>query len=456
VDQELLRAIVEPATIAALAAAALPTLRRVARTEIGLVFIVLTTVDAVAISRAVSSGFWLTRLALAAAIGIGVLSALQRRDAGETRLVLTAPAVLVLASLAWLVAVEASGTGTTELVFGLLATAVAVVVVSLVASNGRALRSDEVAALLALTAVVGCLAGYVADDRWRVCRQDKCTVLGELYRGGFVSENVLGLTLMWMIAFAISAAPGRRRTVIIAAGAVLLLATGSRTAVFGLSAGVVVAAIGALLATRRDGRYVLPSWLAVAIPTACAVGSLWLIGTATTADFSNRGRRWRAIADFIGVDSLSGGGASSWETIQTALGQATFPHSTFGLFLVYGGLVAVALYVAVLASMLAAVGASTRRALGPVLVPVSTLPAVSVIELLWNPTAVDFTALVVLLLLAWSALWSARRRPDGEVRRVPGGRHPSESPGWERSETYTGGDERTSGHRRGVADRADS
>lgn len=290
---------------------------------------------------------------LAGAAGYAVISAISVELSESTKL--RSPRSLLLVSgFGLYVTLRSFGAGApNSTLIAALAAAGLSLAASVLIRNGSNLSFRDASMLLAGYTAALVIAGLVLGDAWEVCRDDKCSLVGELYAGPFESENSIAFIGVIGICLAIATWPGGRLSrqaftepsVMVGAAYILLLAlSGSRAPMAGLLVGVLIAAVFGF-------RAVHPMWqraIGFGVPVVCVVLSIVLISMATVDDYSFRGRLWVQLRDRIGLRSVWGRGLDGWRPVQEALATDRFPHSQIGLLIVFGGWIAVVIYTVVL------------------------------------------------------------------------------------------------------------
>ncbi len=199
---------------------------------------------------------------------------------------------------------------------------------------------------------------YDANLAYRDCRVDKCGVLGTLLLGATTGENILGLTLMTALPFVWLGFRGKVRVVLTMYLAFMIVATGSRTALYG--AGVALAII---VFTRfsmdRPSRWRIGG-AAFIFFSALAATALFPLQEVENGDFSLRGILWNAAKQNIAEHPWLGLGQDAWLSLYTnqilAGTPSAGPHNFFLLVLHEGGIVALVLTAIALIGMLRAGG----------------------------------------------------------------------------------------------------
>ena len=397
--------------IIGLAEGARATIRRPA----GLALAALASAMVVNSTLAPTAQYYFVR-GVAAAVVAALALAMMRfgRYLSETVIRVSRPGKVLLLLLGWLFVREIYGNANPVILGGIALMAAVALLLNVVAGMTGPLTSRNVADIfaVALTSAIS-LGGLTAS--WTSCRADKCSLAGSLYRGPFPNENVIALLALWLLVFAIASEPSRARLLYGLASLSIVLITGSRTSLVAALVALVSIPVSAAWATRRSDLVRIKPAVALAVPFASAAIGLIMIEGSSVGDLSNRGRRWTAIRDSVGTDSIGGRGLSWWRSIEEQLGVQTFPHSTYGLLLVAGGLIAVMLFVAFIAAQGLRITALSRHEAAQGFAPLMALVVVAPVETLWNPAAVDLNSIVVLAL----TVWAAQARTAAASERVP-------------------------------------
>lgn len=235
---------------------------------------------------------------------------------------------------------------------------------------------------------------------WRSCDIFKCGPAGAIYTGGFASENYLGqvaaLSLLLTVTFAL-----RLRLSLVGLPLAVLAASNSRTALAATAVAVLVGSLAYLYARAVRHRSGSVAWT---IALGGTLGSVLVLFSATPADFSNRGAVWLQALVSMEERWLFGRGLDAWAVLQSQGELAQhFMHSQ-ALFVGFsGGLMGLVLYATLLAvGMNTALHAPAPMyalavALGVLLV------GLGVLEVVWNPLAVDGQTLLILPFFALMA-----------------------------------------------------
>jgi hypothetical protein len=237
------------------------------------------------------------------------------------------------------------------------------------------------------------------ESWWTTCHVgdlDKCSVVGALFRGPAESENYIAILASLTAVAAQVGFRGRARLGTMAYCGLILVVTGSRT-------GLVTAAfmgIYCLVAQRWDRQTPLarmPVLGALSISSTAVAFATYQIYAADPGTLSRRGSIWIAVREAIDGRAVTGIGVSKWSALQS-IGESPqhFFHSTYALFLLAGGLVAMALFGLWSYAMLRA-GVLDGRAWSCAALVVWVL-AYSQTEVIWNPFAVDGLSWIFLML----------------------------------------------------------
>lgn len=262
------------------------------------------------------------------------------------------------------------------------------------------LRRELFAIVLALAVALTAVVTPLTSQSVRPCTESKCTVLGELMRGPFSSENYPAMLAAFAVVLMLSCEVGRLRwpAVVLCSG--LLVATGGRSSLIGAVVGLVVLPVVLLVFRGRHRRTGPAVLLALGLPMVCTGVGLSLIYVVSTEDLSRRGAIWVKARDSLGGHELFGLGISRWSGYGSHRAISShFPHSVYLLTLFCGGLLAVALFTAiVVASVLGS--ADDHRDLAATAAYAATYLTIGLSEIVTNVLTVDGLTWALLPLLA--------------------------------------------------------
>jgi hypothetical protein len=248
-----------------------------------------------------------------------------------------------------------------------------------------------------------------------------------LYTGIFTSENVLGEVAFLCLLLVFQTPKYKRRPIHVLTFVVLLLIAGSRTPLVAMATYVVIGAVLAFVG-RRDGQEYRPPRTVLAAAVAAIAGlGLWLGYTTTGTRFSNRGQLWSQIAAMVRPTSLVGRSQAEYKAL---LDKGSFfghyPHSEYMALMFFGGLIAVALFAAMLYAACLGVRASSRAELALRLAPMICVALYGLLELGWSASTVDPTMWTLIAVLAGAAASRTRMvgadPADAAPARVTSGR----------------------------------
>ncbi len=281
--------------------------------------------------------------------------------------------------------------------------------------------------LLASVAMTGIslvgLLTLITPEAWRACDIFKCGQFGGMLTGPYTSENYVSLLLTATTALYVVAYGYRSSLPQVTLAILWLLATESRTAQNALLAILAIAICYTLLskAVKTDfwsGRFL---WFAAyrVLPFAMIALAILLAMTATPSTFSNRGNIWISAVELTKQNPVFGWGIDQWEIFQAAgYVPSHYPHSTYLLIAFSGGAVAVAIfYFFISSSIRSHFRASDSSILNAV--PAVAFMIVCLLEIAWNPLAIDGTSWIPLTLVALK-LPSTREQPYGSSDQTLG------------------------------------
>lgn len=281
----------------------------------------------------------------------------------------------------------------------------------------RPISQAEVTRIFLLIIGLAMIYAYIHGGQWLPCRPGKCNSIGELYRGIFQSENTIGLFAAMGVAFAVGANRLRWKSPRIATLIIVILMSGSRTALAAIAMGVLVsAALSVLSSESNSTRRLSPSLSYIASFSITAVG-IYIIISSSTASLSGRGRIWQDARQAMGgMGSLTGIGVSEWPRLEKlGLLPEHFPHSIYLHLAFGGGLIALALFTLMVGSLIAERSGTSRARLTGTLCPAVTFALLGITEVIWNPATIDFNIALLLSLLVVSRSAAPYESPRGQI-----------------------------------------
>ncbi|MBK0419479.1 O-antigen ligase family protein [Leucobacter sp. CSA1] len=319
------------------------------------------------------------------------------------------PLFLILVFWAWLFAVNtvqnASSSSMGELLIRL---APGALWIALLAVWRRSPISREMLAVVAAFALTipGLMLPFIGEA-WRPCDDFKCGAFGGMLTGAYTSENYLSQQVALVLVLYLSTFGMKNSLHFLALTAAWLLATESRTAQYALIAGlavVILAAIGKKLFKfpRRKGPSLLAQTTLFFTPLLFISTASYFALTASPEDFSNRGSVWISAIRVLREEPLIGQGIDRWSYFQQlGLLPSHFPHSLYVFIAFSGGIVGLVLLFFWLSQSLIVTakqsgGLSTPLVLGIVIMTLGLL------EVVWNPIAVDGTSWIPLMIMSVS------------------------------------------------------
>ncbi len=303
-------------------------------------------------------------------------------------------------NIAHLSTVLSDGTLLTRLLPGLIW-------VLLLAAHASSPLDREMLAVVAAFAVAlpGLLVPF-ASDAWRACDL-KCGVFGGMLTGQYSSENFMGHQVAFIVALHLVAFGLSRTLYVLPLAALWLLATESRTAQYALltTFAIVFAAwLGRRIVKKGPGRAdtAAKRALVTLVPIASVAVAARLVLTSTGDDFSGRGHVWASAVSLWRGHELAGLGVDAWEINQQngLLPPQLYAHSVYVFLAFSGGLVALLIFVLLVRqAMLSALRQDGRLLPALVLGLAFLLPGL--LEVVWNPVAIDgFTWFPLALVVA--------------------------------------------------------
>jgi hypothetical protein len=257
---------------------------------------------------------------------------------------------------------------------------------------------------------------------WRPCDDTKCGQFGALFMGPYTSENFMGLqiaiaTVLYIVTFGI-----KKSMPVIPLAVLWLLATGSRTSQIGILVAVCLAAIiwlgRSASPARRRKNDTLAKRLALSTVPLIFIGiSAQIILTSQRSDYSGRGLVWGRAVQVMTGHELFGLGIDGWviNQLNGSIPPQLGAHSAFLMIYFSGGTVAIALLALFIGRSLI----SSMRADGsalPSLAVTATVLTIGLLEVVWNPMAVDGMMWIPLCLVISSGEITA---PQGASYQQP-------------------------------------
>lgn len=275
------------------------------------------------------------------------------------------------------------------------------VALTLLLRTGAISLSGRAAALIAMLTLDVSLILALAFPAWRPCDPGKCTALGSLYTGPFVSENYLGFVATMTLTLTLVYLRGRERVFSIGVCVAIVAATGART---GLIISLVVVTLYTLLHRRGSSNTRIPAKVfAPAVAIGISATATYLIYSATPTTLSNRGNIWSMARPIIDQAPLTGVGLSAWTRLQNVgLLPQHFSHSEYLMVIFSGGYIGLALFTWLVAALIhiGTRSSSSDRVHLQKALPVIAFALYGTTEVVWNPLAIDgFTWIFLLVAL---------------------------------------------------------
>jgi len=348
------------------------------------------------------------KLAYVAPLIVALVAPLAGKRPAQSRAISARAIAWILLLWAWLVAVNiahfstvlSDGTLLTRLMPGLIW-------VLLLATHASSPLDREMLAVVAAFAVAvpGLLVPF-ASEAWRACDQ-KCGVFEGMLTGQYASENFMGHQVAFVVALHLVAFGLSRTLYLLPLAALWLLATESRTAQYALLttfALVFAAWLGSRIVKSRPGRTdsTAKRALITLVPVLTVAVAARLVLTSADDDFSGRGHIWGRAVDLWQGHEIAGLGVDAWEINQQngLLPPQLYAHSVYVFLAFSGGIVAILIFVLLVRqAMLSALRQDGRLLPGLVLGLAFLLPGL--LEVIWNPVAIDgFTWFPLALVVA--------------------------------------------------------
>lgn len=315
------------------------------------------------------------------------------------------PLVAIIALWGWLFVVNAvqnsTATSASELLIR-LAPGLIWIALLLVWARSPITRQMLASAAGVSVAIPGLIVPIVSDP-WRSCDIFKCGVFDAMLVGNYTSENYISQQVTIIGVLSLVAFGLRRSVPMLLLAALWLLAGESRTSQITLivSVGVAVSIlVGRRLIARNAEMGVLRGVVVTLAPAAAITVAMWMAMSAQPTDFSNRGSIWiRATAALTGSE-WSGLGIDRWSHLQSlGLLPTHFPHSLYVLVYFSGGIIGLVVLYIWLRQCLRSM-ALADRTLMPAAAIGSAFMTLGLLEVVWNPLALDGTSWIPIALMA--------------------------------------------------------
>lgn len=360
------------------------------------------------------------KLVYAVPLVLAFLSPLLSERINPARAILAAPVGYIIALWAWLTGVNIAqnasvlgeGTLLIRLAPGLLWFAL------LAAKDRSPIDRRMLVAMITFGLTIPGLMVPFGPSSWRPCDDTKCGVFDGMLTGWYPSENFIGLQVAFIVLLHLVTFGLKRSLYVLPLAAIWLLATESRTSQYALMSALVVSVVlkvgPRILKThpkRVDG--LTKRLLLALVPLGFVAMGIYLAMVSERADFSGRGWVWQNAMTALQGREIAGLGLDTWDLYQETgrLPAHLGPHSIYVFLAFSGGIVALALFVLFVRQ---AMVLSLRRegALFPGLPIGVAFLVLGLLEVVWNPAAIDgFTWIPLALVLA------KRTAPDSiEIR----------------------------------------
>jgi hypothetical protein len=276
--------------------------------------------------------------------------------------------------------------------FAIVGLAHFVLILHLFADRGAhaRLKADGLGAVASSIVGICLIVGVVGRNATVQCRNDKCSFAHILIRGGFQSENEFGIVCAIALTLSLAGrwrAGSMRSDRVLAVLLLLLVGSGSRTALVSTVAGLVAAfgisKMSSYRGTERlDGIH------------ASSVGYLGIVFMVArlmaqrvgSESLSGRGKYWIAGLAGPGWMRPLGRGLQGWRDIELAHGFIHFPHSQLILLVVTSGLIGMSMFMLFFYTAFH----SIRERSVIDLLPLTTLVTLCLTETIWNPVSVSW------------------------------------------------------------------
>ncbi len=338
---------------------------------------------------------------------IFVLASLSSPAAHNRSEIAVMPLWFITALWAWLFGVNAlqnASSGTGDLLLRLIP---GTLWIALLLVWKRAPITREMLATTSAFALTipGLMLPFIASA-WRPCDEFKCGVFNSLLIGAYSSENYISQQVAIIVALHLVAFGLMRSIPLLALASLWLLAAESRTAQYALLAGLIAALLISLKRkilkppSGRKGLGFGGRSVVVLLPLAFVLLAAWLAITASPQDFSNRGSIWIRTTLFVREEPFIGLGVDRWAQLQaTGLLPEHFPHSLYLFVAFSGGLIGILLLFLWLSSSMLTSAKQTGHASASLVLGIVFM-TLGLLEVVWNPVAIDGTSWMPLMLMA--------------------------------------------------------
>jgi len=265
--------------------------------------------------------------------------------------------------------------------------------------TGRKIHPVSSARLLGLYGGITLTVGYLIGEVWAPCRADKCSVGGQLLRSVYGSENSVSFWAALALCYEIAGGQRSLRVIRAIILVLVLLLSGGRGAILSLLLAVAVAVFIGRFLSGRSGQYRVSLRNATLFAAATSAVAIAVAAVSQRSSFTGRGRLWGLALENVSLISPIGVGTVDWDRLTELDPVPLSVHSSY-LWMLFGeGLVAVALYVAVLATLWAREGFASRRGFVANSIPVLYVLTIGVTGVVWNPATLDEFSVLWLIIL---------------------------------------------------------
>lgn len=364
---------------------------------------------------------------------LAFLSPLLNKRPAPAHAISVSSVVLVLLLWSWLVAVNITqnvGNVSDGALFIRLAPGL--IWLALLASHGSSpLDRRMLSTMVTFAITVPGLIVPFTEDTWRACDDTKCGLFGGMLIGSYSSENFIGLqiaivTVLHFVTFGL-----KRSLYLVPLSLLWLLATESRTAQIALLTASSIALIlwlsrKIIKSSSAHNDSPAKRLLLGVIPITFLLVAAYLAFTSVRSDFSGRGWVWGSALQLLQGNEITGLGVDGWEVNQMtgALPPHLGAHSIYVFLGFSGGLIALAIFTCFMHQAMVSSLRHDGRLIPGLTLGVAFL-IIGLLEVVWNPIAIDGMSWIPLMLVVAGGSGEPRRnvRTTKLGQRTPQGRN---------------------------------
>ncbi|SFI00738.1 hypothetical protein E3O11_13205 [Cryobacterium levicorallinum] len=328
---------------------------------------------------------------------LGFLSPLVSKCVAPVHAISVSSVVFVLMLWLWLVGVNIVQ-NTTAVDEGalLIRLAPGLIWIALLLTQGRSpLNRRMLSVMITFALAVPGLMVPFADEVWRACDLTKCGVFDGMLTGLYSSENFMGLQVAFVTVLHLVTFGLRRSLYLLPLSILWLLATESRTAQYALLAALTAAMVlwlGKRVVKTGSGRVdsLVKRMFLTVFPIVFVFIAACFAFTSKPSDFTGRAWVWGRALEVLTGNEVVGLGVDGWViNQQTGLLPSNLGAHSLYIFLFFSG-GAIALVVFVLFIRQAMISSLRHDGdLAPGVVLGSVFLVLGLLEVVWNPAAID-------------------------------------------------------------------